>query len=143
MNFNDRLNDLLDSGCKALGLDIGIISQVEGDTYTVLACTNNRLGIKDGRIFELSQTYCCDVVAENCTKYYADVANITEMLKHPCYLNSQLRAYIGTPIIFEEKTFGTLNYSSMTPRKDPYSNSDIEYLESLAKQASQLIGRQT
>jgi hypothetical protein len=117
MNSNARLNDLLDSGCRSLGLDIGIISKVEGDAYTVLACTDNRLGIKDGHIFELSQTYCCDVIAENHTKYYDDVANITEMLKHPCYLNYQLRAYIGTPIAFEGKSSGR----SITPAR-PHEN---------------------
>jgi GAF domain-containing protein len=99
----------------------------------VILCKDDSVSIKPGDEFELSQTYCSDVIKENKTKYYEDVSEITEMLKHPCYLNTQLRAYIGTPLIVNGEIWGTLNYSSLSPHSEDYSQEVIEFLESQAK----------
>jgi len=139
MASDGLLRDLLFQGIEFLGLDLGIISQVNGDLYKVVVCAGNSLGIKPGDEFELSQTYCSDVIKEGKTKYYQDVAQITEMLKHPCYLNTQLRAYIGTPIILNEKMWGTLNFSSLYPHKDVYSQEEIEFMETKAKAAAEIL----
>ena len=67
------------------------------------------------------------------------VATITEMLKPPVYLNTQLRAYIGTPLIIGGKLWGTLNYSLKTPRKRDYSLREIEFVESQARRVAELV----
>ena len=132
MNSQEFLNKILTQGINRLGLDVGIISKVTGASYKILACVSDTVNIKPGEEFELSDTYCSDVVREKKTKYYKDVATITEMLKHPVYLNMQLRAYVGTPIIVHGEIWGTINYSSLRPHKNAYSNEEIKFLESQA-----------
>lgn len=133
MKSQNNLDDILSEGVNKIGLDIGIISNIVGDNYRVILCKDDSVSIKPGDEFELSQTYCSDVIKENKTKYYEDVSEITEMLKHPCYLNTQLRAYIGTPLIVNGEIWGTLNYSSLSPHSEDYSQEVIEFLESQAK----------
>jgi len=142
MNSQQVLRHILAGGINRLGLDVGIISNVDGDIYRVIVCKNDGSGIKDGDIFELSQTYCSDVVLSNRTKYYKDVSAITELLKHPCYLNTQLRAYIGTPIVVRKKIWGTLNYSSLSPRESVYSENEIVFLESQARNVAAILEQQ-
>jgi GAF domain-containing protein len=79
------------------------------------------------------------VIKTGKTTVYPDVADITEMLKHPCYLNIQLRAYIGIPVLSGGRIWGTPNYSCKRPRKDEYSQQEIDFVESQARQLADLI----
>jgi len=133
------LKQMLIDGLDKLGLDTGIISHIVGNTYTVYLCESKDIGIPTGTEFELADTYCSDVIAEGKTKYYRDVAKITAMLKHPCYLNTQLRAYIGTPLRVGGQIWGTLNYSSLSPHKLEYSEEEIAFLEQQAQTVSSLL----
>ena len=139
MEKHNLLNNLLIEGTKVLGLDLGIISNINDEVYIVHSCKNNNMGIEPGSAFELSKTYCSDVIKDGCTKYYEDVAEISEMLKHPCYLSTQLRAYVGTPVMVNKKIWGTLNYSSLSPHKSVYSTEEIEFLESQAKEVRRIL----
>ena len=136
---NKELNKILVQGISDIGLDTGIVSCIVEDSYVVYVSESAGDGIEAGTEFELADTYCADVINENCTKYYKDVAKITELLKHPCYLNTQLRGYIGTPIVVNGKVWGTLNYSSLSPRKLEYSKEEVEFLEGQAKSVAAIV----
>ncbi len=135
----NALKNELDNGVSKLGLPLGIVSKIEGAMYKVVTCTENELGVWPESQFELAQTYCADVINTGQTRFYTDVAEISEMLKHPCFLNIQLRAYIGTPIFNAGKIWGTLNYSSRRPRGDNYAEKEIEFLEYQARRVENLI----
>jgi len=70
---------------------------------------------------------------------YDDVAEITEMLKHPCYRNTQLRAYIATPLLINNRIWGTLNFSSLKPKQPAFTQADYQYVESLALRVSHYL----
>ncbi len=150
MTTNALFGELLIQGIKRIGLNVGIISQVNGEVYRVMLSAINdyvtkpgdTYSVRTGEEFKLADTYCSEVIRENKTKYYADVENFTSLLKHPCYLSHQLRAYIGTPINLNGKRFGTLNYSSIHPREDAFSKSEIDFIESQAKSISNILHRQ-
>jgi len=139
MNKNDQLLGILENGIEKLKLNVAIISEIIDKNYRVAICKTENSSIKVGDQFELSCTYCSDVIKENKTKYYKDVADITEMLKHPCYQNTQLRAYIGTPIIINGVTWGTLNYSSLSPHKESYTDEEVLFIESQAKEIASIL----
>jgi GAF domain-containing protein len=147
MAVNELLGDILIQGIKRTGLEIGIISRVDRELYKVVVSAVNdyvtkpgdNYSISSGSEFKLVETYCSDVIRENKTTYYEDVENFTAMMKHPCYLSHQLRAYIGTPITLNGEVFGTLNYSSLNPLKNGYSSHDIDYIESQAEAVSAIL----
>ena len=123
-----KINSVLSDGLERFGLTLGIVSHIIEDTYIVHTCVSLDKPIPAGTEFELAETYCTDVVQAQTTLYYKDVAEVSEMLKHPCYLNTQLRAYIGTPILVDGELWGTLNYSSLNPRKVEYTSDEVEFL---------------
>lgn len=139
MSSQNQLETILTEGIEMLGLDLAIISNINGETYKVHSCKSSDSTIKPGDIFGLSQTYCSDVIFEKNTKHYKDVAVISEMLKHPCYLNTQLRAYIGTPVFVNGEIWGTLNYSSLLPRASEYSETEIQFLKEQAKKVGEIL----
>ncbi|MTI19538.1 GAF domain-containing protein, partial [Fulvivirga sp. RKSG066] len=136
---NEKLNKLLNQGNEKLGLHLGIISNITGEKYTVFAIDSRYEGIKLGDEFELYDTYCKDVAKNKKTMTYKDVAEITEMLQHPVYLATQLRAYVGTPIYVNEKFWGTLNYTSRSPKKEPFTADELQFIENQAQEASGII----
>jgi GAF domain-containing protein len=147
MALNELLGGILIQGIKRTGLEIGIVSRVEGELYRVVVSAVNdyvtkpgdNYSISSGSEFKLVETYCSDVIRENKTTYYEDVENFTAMMKHPCYLSHQLRAYIGTPLSLDGEIFGTLNYSSMNPLKAGYTSGDIDYIESQAEAVATIL----
>lgn len=136
MGADQNIKNVLREGLEKFGLDIGIVSLIEGNNYVVYSCESNGEGIASGTGFELQDTYCSDVIRTRKTCFYKDVAEISEMLKHPCYLNTQLRAYIGTPVYVDGVLWGTLNYSSLYPHKLDYTDEEVQFLESQAKVVS-------
>ena len=139
MSIDEKIKHILREGLGKLGLDIGIVSHIADDKYTVVQSESTGHGIAVGSEFELQDTYCSDVIRTGKTRFYKDVAEITEMLKHPCYLNTQLRAYIGTPLLIDGLIWGTLNYSSLYPHKLDYTSEEIEFLEKGAAFVSELL----
>ena len=139
MSRDQEIREILRTGLQTLGLDIGIVSHITGEQYIVVQCESTGEGIAAGTEFELQDTYCSDVIRTGKTRFYKDVAEITEMLKHPCYLNTQLRAYIGTPIIVNGSIWGTLNFSSLYPHRLDYSDDEIQFMEQKAGVISDLL----
>ena len=126
------LKKLLVQGKSLMGVHVGIVSRIQHDKYHVYAIDSEYDGINKGDVFDLEDTYCRDVVTQKKTMTYDDVAEITEMLKHPVYLTIQLRAYIGTPLIIDDQVWGTLSFSSRLPKQPNFSTADYELVESLA-----------
>lgn len=126
------LRKILLQGKSLMGVHVGIVSRIHDDKYHVYAIDTDYGGIKKGDIFELADTYCRDVVTMKKTMTYDDVAEITEMLKHPVYLSTQLRAYIGTPLIIDNQVWGTLNFTSRQPKQPGFTTADYTVVENLA-----------
>lgn len=132
---------IMNEGIQYLELDLGIVSRIYEDIYRVYGVTENESNIQLGDDFELSKTYCSDICNQVKTLYYEDVAKITGMSKHPCYLTTQLRAYIGTPILIKNQFWGTLNYSSLQPKKLHYNSLELEFIEQQAGEIGELLQR--
>lgn len=135
------LNEILLQGKRRLGLNVGIISYVRNEQYHVYAVESDydAIRLKEGDVFDLANTYCRDVVVKRKTMTYDDVAEISEMLKHPVYLNTQLRAYIGTPIILNNQVWGTLDFSSREPKESCFTSADYRLIESMADTVVQYL----
>ncbi|MGR3463597.1 ATP-binding protein [Limimaricola sp.] len=122
--FEQKADELLAIGCEALGLELGIISFVEGGRYEVLH-SHGDAPPAPGTLFNLSETYCCHtLVAEGVTSFHH--AGQSRIATHPCYLNFGLESYIGTPLVVNGEVFGTLNFSSAQPRSRAFDASEKE-----------------
>ncbi|WP_374342493.1 PAS domain S-box protein [Azonexus sp.] len=136
-----QVHQALEIGSRLLDLEFGIVSQVQGDDYCVLAQVSPPDTLHDGDRFPLGNTYCCITLAGD------DVLAIAHMgasphAGHPCYEAFRLEAYIGAPIRIEGQVFGTVNFSSPNPYPREFDDTDREFIALLARWVASAIERE-
>ncbi|RAU20963.1 hypothetical protein CU669_15330 [Paramagnetospirillum kuznetsovii] len=139
---DDLLRAALDLGARHLGLPFGIISRVDGDTYTVLhhvAPPDSSLA--DGQVYPLGDTYCSITLSSN------DVVAIPHMADsvhagHPCYSAFRLESYVGIPVSVRGQRLGTLNFSSPAPLGRRFDDGDVEFIRLLARWVGAMMERE-
>ncbi|MEM9161526.1 MAG: PAS domain S-box protein [Cyanobacteria bacterium P01_F01_bin.4] len=135
--YDALFEDCLDTGCQILGLETGIISQIENKVYTIRSVQSDLTSLAVDGVFALSDTYCAAVVKDRHTVTYRHVGGIESMRSHPVYQALQLESYLGTPIFVNNQIYGTLNFSSTQVRSDAFTSHEQEIIELMA----QSIGR--
>ncbi len=136
----DRLHAALAIGARLLGLEFGIVSHVDGESYRIESQISPADTLKDGQTFELGKTYC------SITLQHDQVLAIPHMgaspyLGHPCYNAFRLEAYIGAPIRVGGQVFGTVNFSSPKPYERTFDANDQEFVALLARWVGAAIER--
>lgn len=140
LSFQGKLERLLEIGCNALALDVGIVSHIKNDIYTVKAAFPID-SVPAGTQFPIGNTYCVNtlkadgILAIQHTKY-------SQFASHPCYREFALESYIGIPIFVNNNRYGTLNFSSSEPHPQEFNESYFDYLILLAEWVGLEIGRQ-
>lgn len=130
---------ILNEGLKAFNLSLGIISQIEGERYSLLAVSPTRGDISAGMVFELKDTYCQRVVSENRIISVEHAGEHPGFNNHPVYIGMRLESYISAPIWVRENLWGTLNFSSTQVRAISFSEDDYEFISLMAEGIGSLI----
>lgn len=138
-DFEDVFHDYLHTGLEIFDLSTGIISQIEGDLYTIYAVVSDFPTLFPNQQFSLSDTYCEQVVCQQKTVSYTNFGKLEKMSNHPAYCNFGLESYIGTPIWVNGKLYGTLNFSSTKVREQEFSDRERETIELMAESLGKLI----
>ncbi|NMH60160.1 GAF domain-containing hybrid sensor histidine kinase/response regulator [Alteromonas ponticola] len=126
LSFDDKLKRLLNVGCSVLEMEVGIVSKIEKQTYTVIAANSPDDALEPGTTFNLGDTFCADTLSENALVSYYDVGSVCG--KHPAADCFQLYCYIGIPLMVNGKLFGTVNFSSPNPKKKPFKEVELDYV---------------
>lgn len=139
LSFQEKAQSLLDFGLNVFNLDIGIISCIQNNVYTVdfVACHNNELAV--GAQFPLDDTYCVHTLTAKKALAFHHAGKST-IATHPCYQSFKLESYIGAPISINGRTIGTVNFSSTDPSK-PFTTEYIDYIELFAQWMGAEIAR--
>ena len=139
--FAWQVRELLRMGCERFGVEIGILSNIEGNMYRVVhqVCPES-VALKDNIEFSLPETYCALTVASD-EPFYVEHVGESDIKNHPAYAAFSLEAYIGVPIRVNGEIYGTLNFSSPFPRKRKFSDIDIDALQMMSMWLENEIGR--
>ena len=129
-------NEILIDGNNRFSTTMGIVSHVEDDEYEIIAVKSIADVFVSGESFPLKQTYCRDVCSTGKTIAITELEGKPGLQCHPLYKDLPIEAYISTPILKHGTIWGTLNFSSMILRSQPFSDSDIEFIESSAERLS-------
>ncbi|ELZ98926.1 light and oxygen sensing histidine kinase [Haloferax mucosum ATCC BAA-1512] len=141
LSTDERLTRLLEIGCQTTGLDIGIISDIDGDDYVVRAVHPAGGGISVGDEFNLQSTYCEAVVATDDVCSFVDAIEAGKET-HPAYQEFELQAYIGVPLAVDGERYGTLNFSSLETRETPFGELERAFVELLGELVSTELARE-
>jgi len=129
-------NEILTEGNNLFSTTMGIVSHVEDDEYEIVAVKSIANVFVSGESFPLNQTFCRDVCSTGKTIALTELDDKPGLQCHPLYKDLPIEVYISTPIEKHGIIWGTLNFSSMILRPQPFSESDIKFIESSAKRIS-------
>ncbi len=127
-DFETRLERLLRLGCQRFDMDIGILSNINGNEYKVVDAISPDNGLEKGTIFPLGKTYCQITTDTEEPVSYTHMAE-SDMQTHPAYIEFKLEAYIGTRILLDGELYGTLNFSSQAPHDREFTQGEMDFLQ--------------
>ncbi|MDR5885333.1 PAS domain-containing protein [Vreelandella janggokensis] len=141
--LDGKINHALATARQYLQVDLAILSQIEGNIYTVRWMeAAPGASLSPGQQFMLGQTWCQFIFSgradEERELFVANVEQ-SEFKRHPCYRENPLGAYIGIAIDIEGQPFGTLNFSASNPRACDYDDSEKLFIRLLARWLSDLL----
>ena len=132
--LDDKIQYALYKTRHYLGLDLAILSQIEGDVYTARwVDATSSFPLDAGERFDLGSTWCHLLFTGHGKELF--VANVpkSDFHAHPCYQAFPLGAYASLVIDVEGQVFGTLNFSSASPRATDFDESERLFLRLLAR----------
>ena len=136
-----QISALLELGTEYLGLEIGILSAIDGDEYTVEHADAPTGTVESGERFDLDETFCERVVDTDALVAVTN-AGASELATHPAYDIQGLESYIGVAVIVDGERYGTLNFSQPTPRPEPFTEGERTFVRVLAEWIGKELSRQ-
>ena len=131
--FDIQVSQLIMMGLERFDLDIGILSHIEGNKYTVLHCvTPEGVELAVGDTFEYDHTYCQITCSSYGPVMIENMGENDKYATHPAYQAFGLESYIGVPIFIDDEIFGTLNFSSAIPYPRKFKDIDVDALKLMA-----------
>lgn len=138
--FREQVSKILEMATQSLGMQIGSLSEVDGDDYIFNDFYSNISDFSTDDIHYLSQTYCSITVEEN--KLVAIPRfKTSEYAKSKAYELLQLESYIGVPYWVRGKLRGTLSFSSFYPVKE-FKTSDADFVQIIAQWIGSTLERE-
>ncbi len=138
-SLEQKITMALDLGLDHLGLETGIVSEINGETYTVRWFQAPEHSVLEaGLSMPVEKTYCALMLEKRDHLAISHMAR-SEYSNQPCYTEQGLETYVAAPIEFGEKLFGTLNFSSALPRATPFSDLDRLFIVGLAQWIAVLL----
>ena len=141
LDSQQQLRAALQLGADFYGTPLGLISQIEGEDYHVLAQFSPPGTLQDGQHFSLGETYCSLTLAGRDVLAIDHMGN-SEYAHHPCYPAFSLETYIGIAVVVSDRVFGTLAFCSTEPRKVPFDDAELEFLRLFARWVGAVLERQ-
>lgn len=133
---------LLEDALTYLAMDIGLVSRIEGERYTVWWAASRDAEIAPGTTFALGDTYCRRMLDEADVFHTIRAGEDPRISGHPCYRQFGLESYIGIPLRLEGQVWGTLNFSSPRPRPRAFSEIEEELLRLIAGAVERVIAHE-
>lgn len=136
-DFDETADRILSLGCDQFDLETGILSRISETDYYIEARADTTENGEQETVFDLDDTICEITLEQGATEplAFADSAD-TDYSTHPAA--DDVRAYLGVPVVVDGEIYGTVNFSSETPRKDAIRPGEREFL----KLISQWLGTQ-
>lgn len=141
LTFDQRLKSLLLMGCEQFGLEIGILSHIEGDNYQVIAVECPDGSIQKGAIVDLEKTFCVFTTMSAEPLYFESIgfSGFSFSMNQPIFA---IEAYMGTPVIVNGKLYGTLAFWSDHTLAEPFKPLDKELLKLMSQWVGGELERQ-
>ena len=131
-SIDEKISQALALGCHFLALNIGIASEIIGDVYALRwVAAPAEAGLKPGQHFVLQQTYCQLLMQQTGVLAISHMGQ-SPFKQEPCYQALGLESYLSIRLEVDGQLFGTLNFSDVSARSQPFDDTDYMFLGLLA-----------
>lgn len=141
-SVSERIERALVIASEYLQVETAIVSNITGDVYTVLwHHERHQKSLNDGMTLPLEQTYCSLLAAHGSVLAIDHMAR-SRFREHPCYRQFQLESYLAAPVWIDDELFGTLNFSSSSPRRPGFTETEKTFVNLLGRWVADIIQQQ-
>ena len=140
-SFERKVQDFLCLGCEWFDLEIGILAEIENNTYTVRHVCSPSDSLQPGQSFDLAGTCCEQTLTAAGPIGFSHLLN-TEPQRHPAYKSFRMEAYLGVTVRLEDRVYGTLSFSSRGARPDDFTEHDFTLVRLMGRWMERELTRQ-
>ena len=140
LTFDQRLETVLELGCRRFKLPIGILTNVRGDQLELTHVWAPGSAFSAGMSVPLGSTYCSATLQADAPLCF-EHAGASEWRTHPGYKTLGLESYIGTKLTGGERIHGTICFLGQEPYPNRFSEADKDFLLLMARWVSGELDR--
>lgn len=138
-SLDQKIDKALELGKQHLSLDVGIVSEITSHVYSIRWFhAPAESGLAPGMTMPVEKTYCA-LLLEQGENLAINHMGQSRFRHHPCYSEFGLESYIAAPIEVDNQLFGTLNFSSTSPREVPFTEADRMFVVLMARWIASLL----
>lgn len=136
-SLDDVLNDYLRTGAELFGLRTGMIIETSKESHFIRNISSiSEDNAREKKSFALNYSLLEQVRKQRSTIRYTSK---TRAQLQALVEGAIPQAFIGTPLIFDNQVYGLLNFFSDEPSKPEFEDYEIEIMELMALNISQLL----
>jgi len=141
LTFEQRMQTLLELGCRRFKLPIGMLTQLAGDHLEICQVWPTTAGVSAGTLVPLAQSYCQTALQTSGPMSF-EHAGASEWSHHPGYAALGFECYLGTKLAGQRKTHGTICFLGRDPYPGTFSEADKDFLLLMARWIAGELDRQ-
>ena len=135
LTHDEKILSVLKLGCNFFDMEIGRVCEID-DVKNVkkiaYVIAPESYHLLPGKVSDLDKTFCkfpftteesLSVINAGRSKWKSEI----------CYQHSNLESYLATVIWVNGKKYGTLNFCSLSPRINAFTDSDLDFLKIMAQ----------
>jgi len=129
LDFEKKVERLLEIGQEVLGTETAALSRIEGETYVFEIVSDQTGTTEAGDTVPLEATNCERAVVKQQTLVLADVAkDRPDLTDKAGYTEMGVSCYLGTPVVVDESVYGTFCFYDRGTR-DAFSEWEVTLVE--------------
>jgi signal transduction histidine kinase/PAS domain-containing protein len=141
LDFDEKLSELLSLGCTYLDVSDGFLSRIERGNQTIDASVGDHPLLESGVSCPVENSYCKRTVERDGLLTVQHAAE-EGWVGDPAYERFGLATYIGGRVQVDGRLYGTLCFTDTAPRDEPFSETELAFVELLTAWVSHDLERQ-
>tara|TARA_R110001599_G_scaffold353799_1_gene598077 strand:- start:6625 stop:10311 length:3687 start_codon:yes stop_codon:yes gene_type:complete len=137
-SYAERIRNVLRFGNTFFDTSLGVVSRVDGDDYEIQYVAGSDTPPPEGTVLDISNSYCVHVLESEQPVCIEDMRQ-NKLVTHPCYEAFGLNTYIGVRLKVNGAPYGTLNFTAVNARPEPFDTVDIAFMRMLGQWISTTI----
>lgn len=139
-SFEERIQKLLQLGCRRFELPVGLVNQVRGEELEFTHVWAPDGAIQQGIRVQLESSFLeVTLLADEPIRF--ENATMSKWRDHLSCKRMGFESYIGAKLKGQEKLYGTLCFFGTNPRPKLFTDADVAFLELMARWLSGELDR--